>query len=237
MRKYTSTQIVNMVSNNLKPLETLYQKPFVNYLGKTSNTNEYYTEIVAGILLNNNFAQQLKNVPPINRKNYNVNHTGVISTGRLTSNRKEERFAISLFNLSKYYGIKFRYLGKVIDYQVPLKRSNQDKNVGKIDMISQTDDEIWLLELKNFDSKDTLLKCVLEISTYYQLLNKNNFLKKSYQEFSKFKPCQIKKGVVIFENSLQYKEFREMKHCDRPNLMSLIKALNVEIFVVEKIFR
>ena len=159
----------------------------------------------------------------------------MISTGRLTSNRKEERFAISLFNLSKYYGIKFRCLGKIVDYQVPLKRSNRDKNVGKIDMISQTDDEIWLLELKNFDSKDTLLKCVLEISTYYQLLNKDNFLK-SYPEFSDFEPCQIKKGVVIFENSLQYKEFKEMKHCDRPNLMNLIKALDVEIFTVEKIF-
>ena len=46
---------------------------------------------------------------------------------------------------------------EIIDYQVPLKSRLCDK-AGKFDLLSQTDDAVYILELKQRNSDDTLLR-------------------------------------------------------------------------------
>lgn len=67
-------------------------------------------------------------------------------------------------------------LGKVLDYQTPLKDKQDDKAV-KIDIVSYNKDikTVYLLELKIEDSKETMLRCVLEIYTYLKTLDAINF--------------------------------------------------------------
>jgi hypothetical protein len=104
-------------------------------------------------------------------------HDGVVTTNHneKDSNRKEERFAIELFNWSKG-GKIFSHIGKILEYQIPLKNSRADKGLGKIDLISVADDRFFLIELKIKGNKENMLRSVLEIATYYQVLSKSKFL-------------------------------------------------------------
>ena len=64
---YTKYQIIQKCKQALTDANTFYTRDIVNYTGKTSDTNEYYTEIIAEFILNNlNTFQQ--NIPMISRK-------------------------------------------------------------------------------------------------------------------------------------------------------------------------
>ena len=69
-------------------------------------------------------------------------------------------------------------LGEVIDYQVPLK-SKQSDRAGKIDLMTfdESTGILRLIELKAPKSKETLLRCVLEIYTYYKTVDMNELLR------------------------------------------------------------
>ena len=71
--------------------------------------------------------------------------------------------------------------GKILDYQVPLKNKSTDKGLGKIDLISVKESSkpgnkiIYFLELKKDNSKETLLRCILEAYTYSKIIDKVKF--------------------------------------------------------------
>ena len=69
-------------------------------------------------------------------------------------------------------------MGNIIDYQVPLKGKQSDK-IGKIDLVgySEQNRRFSLIELKYHPSgsQETLLRCVLELYTYYKFLDKERF--------------------------------------------------------------
>jgi len=239
MNEYTENDIVVMVNNFIakNSPELLYKQGFVNYRGKTKDTGEYYTEVIARELINKDFVGQLRKIAPINRKNYNAGHSPNTKCMNIQSNRIEENIAIALYSASNIFGITFGRLGQIIDYQVPLKATRKNAGVGKIDLISKTKDEIWLIELKYYKSKDkqssrnTLLKAALEIATYYQQLNKKNFIN-SYEEFSGYRQDQIRKAVLIFDEDNINEEYLQLKSCNMPLLKHLLKRLDVSIFVI-----
>ena len=78
------------------------------------------------------------------------------------SNREEEKIAMKLFDASQDKGRIFDKIGKIIDYQTPLKNVQKD-DVGKIDLLAYNEKEktLKILELKKPDSKETMLRCVL----------------------------------------------------------------------------
>jgi len=237
MIKYSENQIVNKLMDSLKnnSIEELYKQNFLNFIGKTSDTGEYYTEVIARELIINKIDSLLKQITPVPRVNYNVGHTGVVTTNNEVSNRVEERIAILLYNACKNLTITFGKLGEIVDYQVPLKSTLQDKGIGKIDLVSKTKDEIWLIELKYFKhrgkdaNKKTLLKAALQISTYYQLLHKQNFLN-SYQELKNYNETQIKKAILIFNENERDNEYEELINGNMPFLKNLLKKLDITIF-------
>lgn len=215
---YIKDEIINKLEN-LKDISTLYKEDFINYRGDTADTKEKYTEVIAEWLIKNfNLFDNIKKI--IRQSSYKVDtHDG--KHNNQNSNRLEEIMAIEIFNQKS-----LNILGEVIDYQTPLKDKLGDE-AGKIDIVSYDKDNkiVYLLELKREDSKETMLRCVLEIFTYSKTLDKDKFL----EDFNLPKDTKIKASPLVFFNGSQYKE---MADSDNEYLKDLIKKLEIELFYI-----
>ena len=217
---YKKEEIINKLEN-LKDISTLYKEDFINYRGDTTDTKEKYTEVIAEWLIKNfNLFDNIKKIT--RQSSYKVDtHDG--KHNNQNSNRLEEIMAIEIFNQKS-----LNILGEVIDYQTPLKDKLGDE-AGKIDIVSYDKDNkiVYLLELKREDSKETMLRCVLEIFTYSKTLDKDKFL----EDFNLPKDTKIKASPLVFFNGSQYKE---MAYSDNKYLKDLIKKLEIELFYISK---
>lgn len=217
MAGYTREDIVNKLDKALINVSTLYQQDFINYRGKTTDTGEKYSEIISGILLEN--LQVFKNIIKVKRNNsYRVmEHNGITLNNQ--SNRVEERIALNMFQKS------YPYIGEIIDYQIPLKGKQADKGVGKVDLLSKKDDKLIILELKKEDSKETLLRCVLEAATYIRQIDP----KKLLEDYKVFNVNEVGTAVLVFENQAQHEEYKRKDSY----VVKLMKDLNVDLFVID----
>ena len=216
---YSKDEIIKMMEEAKSDMKNFYKKEFVNYSGETSDTKEYYTEIIAEWLLDNFYL--FDTIKMISRESsYKVDsHNGIIKDEN--SNREEEKIAMKLFDYSQNKGVTFDIIGKIIDYQTPLKNVQKD-DVGKIDLLAYNEKEktLKILELKKPDSKETMLRCVLEAYTYLKIVDKDKLLK----DFGLPKDTVVKACPFVFFDGAQYKEMQQ----DRKNLKELMKKLDVE---------
>lgn len=216
---YSKNEIIKIMKEAKSDIKNFYKKEFVNYLGVTSDTKEYYTEIIAEWLLDNFYL--FDTIKMISRESsYKVDsHNGIIKDEN--SNREEEKIAMELFDYSQNKGVTFDIIGKIIDYQTPLKNVQKD-DVGKIDLLAYNEKEktLKILELKKPDSKETMLRCVLEAYTYLKIADKTKLLK----DFELPEDTIIKACPFVFVEGEQYKEIQE----DRKYLKELMKKLDVE---------
>ena len=163
----------------------------------------------------------------ISRKsNYKVKtHDGVIKNEG--SKREEEKIAMKLFVLSQNQGKVFDVIGKIIDYQTPLKNVRADK-AGKIDLLAYNEEEkiLRILELKRPDSKETMLRCVLEAYTYLKVVDKDKLLK----DFGLPEDTEIKACAFVFYDGKQRKEMKD----DREKLEELIEKLGIEVIYLKE---
>lgn len=217
---YIKDEIINKLEN-LKDISTLYKEDFINYRGDTTDTKEKYTEVIAEWLIKNfNLFDNIKKIT--RQSSYKVDtHDG--KHNNQNSNRLEEIMAIEIFNQKS-----LNILGEVIDYQTPLKDKLGDE-AGKIDIVSYDKDNkiVYLLELKREDSKETMLRCVLEIFTYSKTLDKDKFL----EDFNLPKDTKIKASPLVFFNGYQYKEMIEVYN---KFLKQLMDRLDIEPFYITK---
>lgn len=206
---YCKEEIISKIKKALENPRELYKLDIINYRGKTNN-GEKYTEIEAEFLCKN--VDLLESITPIKRnKPYKVNsHDG--TTSNSVSNREEERIALSMFN-QKDFGEN----GQIIDYQVPLKNSHSDKGLGKIDLLLKKDNELHILELKKPNSKETLLRAIIEAFTYYKTVDSEKVL-------SEYGCSIIKKYAFVGENSLAHKEFLDEDNIYLKRLMNLLEV-------------
>lgn len=217
---YKKDEIINKLEN-LKDISTLYKEDFINYRGDTTDTKEKYTEVIAEWLIKNfNLFDNIKKIT--RQSSYKVDtHDG--KHNNQNSNRLEEIMAIEIFNQKS-----LNILGEVIDYQTPLKDKLGDE-AGKIDIVSYDKDNkiVYLLELKREDSKETMLRCVLEIFTYSKTLDKDKFL----EDFNLSKDTKIKASPLVFFNGSQHKE---MVDDNNKFLKQLMDKLDIEPFYITK---
>lgn len=229
---YTKQQTINEVQKGLKTVETLYNTKCVNWKGKTIDTKEYYSEIIANELLRN--LKEFDNINQITRANSycRENHSRIAIDS--SSNRKEEIFA----KLIAVMG--FRELGVIKDYQVPLKDTLKDSGIGKIDLISfkETDDikKLFLIELKYIGNDETLLRALLEIYTYYKIVDKNK-LKNDFfsNQENNINPEEISviPAVLVAPESNPFDELDDMELDERPKLKALSLALGIKLFKID----
>ena len=120
MSIYSKDEIIKKLEVAKSEMWKFYSQDFVNYRGKTSDKErDYYTEIIAKWLLDN--IELFNDIKMISRENsYKVDsHDGKNKDN--DSNREEEKIAMKLFDLSQNQGKVFEIIGKIIDYQTPLK--------------------------------------------------------------------------------------------------------------------
>ena len=127
-------------------------------------------------------------------------------------------------------------LGKILDYQTPLKNKQTDK-AGKVDLVSYNSNKkkIYFIELKWETATDTLLRCILEAYTYSKIVDKKKLIedfnkdgKIKIDENAKIVPC-----VLIFNNTNASEMHQNEK--EYPYLHKLINELKVKIIVIDKI--
>ena len=95
-KKYTKAETLKQTEEAVKDMTTFYRAECVNHAGTTykRDGDEYYTEIISQYLLDN--YDMFDKISKITRGNYKIEtHNG--TTPRASSNRKEERIALSLY--------------------------------------------------------------------------------------------------------------------------------------------
>ena len=220
-KKYSKNEILEEIQD----MGNFYKRKVVNYRGTTSDSKDYYTEVVAEWILKNIYLFDY--IKPITReKNYKVDsHDGKIKNE--DSGREEEKIAMKLFELSQNQGKVFDVIGKIIDYQTPLKDIQTDK-AGKIDLLAYNENEktLRILELKRPDSKETMLRCVLEAYTYLKVVDKDKLLK----DFGLPEDTEIKACAFVFYDGKQHQEMKD----DREKLEELIEKLDIEVIYLKE---
>lgn len=221
---YTKTEILEKSEKAFKNVSTFYQADVINYRGVTSDTGELYNEIVAGFVLDNldEFVSGIKQIQrEISYKT--VSHTG----NKIPDDRRmEEKIAVEIFNMSQKEDVVFKHIGKIIDYQTPLKNTAKDE-AGKIDLLAYDGKTLRILELKKPDSTETMLRCVLEGFTYMQTIKDK---KKLLSDFGLPEDTEIVACPFVFIDGEQKKELEET----RPNLKALMKKLNSSPYYITK---
>lgn len=222
MIKKNLKETVKVLEYELKNAKNLYNSSCINWKGKPLDSKEYYTEVISRELWEPKKLVLLEKIDQINRVNYNISTHDGHHNGE--TNRAEEISAMRL------KGKKLEKLGLVIEYQVPLKEKRSD-DAGKIDLVTCTNKSVYIVELKYIGNKETLLRAILEIWTYYKQLNKINFLN-SFKLQKQNKTEDIRKAVLLSVGCNAYNEAKDLKK--RPELKKLAKALNVDIFLLEE---
>ena len=165
-KNYTKSEITQMVAQYFQSNEckNLYQDKCINFIGETKDTKENYPKVIVEYLVDHidEFKKGLEKCLVTRQASYNTDtHTGKSVLKNIIGERREEKIAHAMYCQYKDNPSVF---GKILDYQVPLKNKSTDKGLGKIDLISVKD-----------NSKENLLRCLLEAYTYSKIIDKVKF--------------------------------------------------------------
>jgi len=107
---------------------------------------------------------------------------------------------------------------EAVDFQVPTTNGGSDK----IDLMLKKDTNVYMVEVKTFNSDESILRCVLEIETYYQKLN-NRF-------FEKYCPNHetLHKAILIDEKSWAFSQINQDWS------QKLLKNFNISVLVLDE---
>ena len=196
--------------------DTFWLSESASRIGKTSDTNEDYTEVVGVFLLENGFIEK-------------DNFTGVKQITKKAPYQVHTKFSPAACYLSLHLEEKF---GTIIESEIELGNYPDDK-AGVVDLITykKDTDELNLIEFESDYSENTLLSAALKIQTHYQTIDKeklvNDFYSKEDSPIS-FKNPQIKKVLVLLKGSNAYKEYQE----NRPNVTKILDELQIIVMPV-----
>ncbi len=215
---YTKNEFIEKLNCAGADIATFYKQDFINYLGCTKDTNELYSEIVAGWCFEH--LSLFQHISKITRTaSYKIEtHDGVVKN--TLSNRTEELIAMRMFRQGE-----LPVIGKVLDYQTPLKNKRTDK-AGKIDLLAYDGSTLRILELKEPDSKETMLRCVLECYTYLQIVD----IEKLLQNFGLPIDTNVAASPFVFRDGQQHREMSEQRPC----LKRLMTQLNIKPIYISK---
>lgn len=230
MPGYTRDGLIRSKLDKVENIRLFYKEPFVNYRGRATDTKELYTEIVAEWVINH--IEEFQQMKSIRRETsyFTEGHNGIQDNP--DSNREEELIAMAMFRQGK-----MSVIGKILDYQTPLKNERGDK-AGKVDLLAFDGKILRILELKKPDSKDTMLQCVLEGYTYMKTIDTEKMIcdfnrdaKANIPEATTVKVCPFVFCTASdCTKGLQYQEMQE----DRPMLIKLMKLLDIKPIYIEQ---
>lgn len=234
----------------------LYASKVLNYAGVISDDNKTpYTEIIIKhlkdleIIKHNKITGiETKTREAINPRSgeklyYTPSHEKLLKD--LEEHSKSNRLEEILIKKICRDGLYFDKIGKAIDFQIPLKSTltnSEEIKMGKIDLLTYKEDtnELFIVEAKKqfngkmqdgkkSTSEETLLRCCMEIQTYFQLVDKEKLIK-DFVKAGKLEKTELKvrKAVLIFKGTNPSKEYADLKN--RPNLKQLIEDFEIEVW-------
>lgn len=224
--------------------EKLYQHKSMYYTGRIPKTQpeggKYYSEIIAGDVVDRELFQQIRPFCRAPQAPYAPHDFSVIQYSRPTAagiRRREENIAYGLCRNGKEAdGSRALFL----DYQYPIvllrrpgrdqeeRRRQQEEAFGKADLIYESGNMVYLTELKNDRSREPLLRCVMEVSTYAHQLDPKRFCSHFHCQ-----EAQIGKAVMMFEDTRPFKDYVDLRKGNRPRLAALCRQENIAFFMVE----
>ena len=202
--------------NDFMGADTFWLSESASRVGKTSDTNEDYTEVVGAFLLENGFIEK-------------DNFTGIKQITKKAPYKVHTKFSPAACYLSLHLDEKF---GTIVESEIELGNYPDDK-AGVVDLITykKDTDELYLIEFEPNYSENTLLSAALKIQTHYQTINKeklvNDFYSKEDSPIPSKNP-QIKKVLILLNNSNAYKEYQE----NRPNVTKILNELQIIVIPV-----
>jgi hypothetical protein len=241
VRKARKTRTIGKVRVTTLESCFLYKWPDINSRKRTTDTKELYTDVAADALLGPHGSSYFTDLGKSTRLDYNYNHDVVkawISFNNADSTRKEEKFALQMYLASKVNKQPFGVLGHIFDYQVPLNEKKSD-GYGKIDLVSENEKEVWLIELKHCHSTETLLRALLEIESYERILE----LSKFYTSYPVHRDKPIRKAILIGCNPSDSKppknttildDLMQLKKCSEnmKKIQALLDLYKIEVFLI-----
>lgn len=234
MKGFKKDDLIKKVQTKLNnDPDLFYKQSFLNYAGYSIDSREPYTEIISDVLIKN--YEQLKrigeNTPVRRTKSFNAHPNHIPNVNRRLKQFNQLEYCEKLLAIALYNSNKTYCLGKIRDYEVPLKENKSDKH-GKIDIISldDTGQSVKLIELKikaKNGNDETLLRVLLEIYTYYKLIKNsyNKFLKDyelSPDNYKRFQPV-----ILTDKKALSGETLSNIKKY--PRIQALISMMNNEL--------
>ena len=220
-----------------KKPDTLYAQPFMNWNGsfedKPSDERVVTTDRIAEWMWKSNILERISKVEmPLDKTYLIESHSGQPTTDTKNSNREEELFALGLFNKKIYPNSEIH---SFVDYQVPICRdsNNTQENLGKIDLVSVSskEKEIYIMELKKFDSDETLLRCASEIYTYYSQIDRERLVNEVKNKMSLGnEEYELIPSILVFKGQLQHLQYRSELYI---NVQRLIRNYGIKVFVID----
>jgi hypothetical protein len=216
---YTKETIKKKVDTRDKPL---YQTGCVNYGGRTTDTKEKYTEVIASHLLTDLrvFRDGIAQVKHDRSYRVEGHKWHPYDPADDTVSRKEEHIARSLYD---------RKRGELhfIDYQIPLKNARDDANkgLGKIDLLAWDGKSLVILELKRPGSAETLLRCVLEAYTYWKTVDQA----KLAADFDR-PGAPVRAAALVFAGSRPHNDWNDKQ---QPYVKKLMERLGIGLYVMD----
>lgn len=229
MPNYTYDALISLCDEAIMSPSIFYKEGFIKSEEILEDGKTLRTEAIAKYILDN--FEQFDKIGSISRKKTykTAGHDGDISKSR-DPKISERKLAKILFSLSFNSDYRYEEIGKLLDYEIPLKNSLKDKGVGTIDLLAINDDKrkAYILELKKEDSPESMLKCVLEGYTYSRIVDK----KRLFDSFDIPEDYMLVPAVFVFKHKEQWNQIQELKAGKRPMLKDLIKQLSVETFFI-----
>jgi len=183
-----------------------------------------YSEWAAAEILQQ--IEKLAIAPLPERDTYDVGHTGDTTNDKGKGTEK--------VIAKKLYNEKLNSpdtIGRIFDYEVPLSPPKR-AGLGEIDLVSVTDDCVYLLEFKAAGSEESLLRCVLQIYTYFKQLPANKFLESFIQSGKLEKKLPVKPAVLVYESSTAYRQYKDREK--NPRALTLMEEFKVRLFVLNE---
>ena len=251
LKQYSKETVLKIFLEN----KDLYRKKQLNYRGIVKNGTESYTEMLAEAILDkfnalkNNKDEFIQFLIPGDKPIPNDKiENGIISSHKKItytkgSNRNEENIAKRVLELSLNKQLKNEDGYTIEDYQVPVNRV-QGSNHGKVDLILKKDNKVFLGELKDEKSEETILRAVMEVKTYLTKVEMNEKALRNFKSYCNEENILIVPAIILCydENAeddetkynLLIDDFEKMKK-DAENgnnsaLYQLCKAWNIEFF-------
>ncbi|WP_199590142.1 alpha/beta fold hydrolase [Bremerella cremea] len=182
--------------------------------GRTARVG--YTEVMSSLMLA--WYSQISLVESnLRQSNFRLeDHRGQAKLQTDIAQFTEKRFCRALYNRSNV-----SQLGKVIDYEVPLK-GTQGAPHGDIDLLAEATGEVLLIEAKKPESNESILKAILEAFVYSSLVStvRQTFL----HEFS------LPSNLIVVPVVLTFRVAASGRQLDNiqafPRLRRLVRELN-----------